>query len=95
MPDLSGAQTAIDATALAPAPAGSAGSARVDGWTILHDRDTGPAAVVAYATTPDRQRVVVRRDDPSLAAELSGGQLVGRTIAVIAVPEGPPSFALA
>jgi acetyl-CoA C-acetyltransferase len=66
----------------------------VDGWTIIHDRDAGPASVIAYVTTADRQRVVVRRDDPSLAAELSGDQLVGRTVTVVPGGEGPAGFEL-
>lgn len=94
MPDLSGAQAAIDATALTQAEPGTARAATVDGWTVIHDRDVGPASVVAYATTADRQRVVVRRDDPSLAAELSGGQLVGQTITVVPAGEGPAGFAM-
>jgi len=93
-PDLSSEQAAIDATALPQAQPGTAGPATVDGWTIIHDRDAGPASVVAYVTTADRQRVVVRRDDPPLAAELSGGQLVGTTVTVVPGGEGPPGFEL-
>lgn len=81
-PDLSDAQAAIDATALVQAEAGTTGAATIDGWTVIHDRDAGPASVVGYATTADGRRIVVRRDDPSLAAELSGGQLVGQTVTV-------------
>jgi acetyl-CoA C-acetyltransferase len=93
-PDLSGAQAAIDATALAQAEPGTAGPATVDGWTVIHDREIGPASIVAYATTTDGRRAVVRRDDPPLASELSGGQLVGRTITVVPAGEGPASFDL-
>lgn len=93
-PDLSGAQAAIDASALTQVKPRSASTATVDGWTVIHDRDAGPASVVAYATTADRQRVVVRRDDPSLATELSGGQLVGQTITVVPAGEGPAGLAL-
>jgi hypothetical protein len=39
--------------------------------------------------------VVVRRDDPSLAAELSGDQLVGRTVTVQPAAEGTAGFDLA
>ena len=91
-PDLADAQGAIDATALAQAAADTAGPATVAGWTVIHDRDSGPATVVAYATTPEQQRVAVRRDDPSLAAELSGGQLIGRTITVVPATRSPASF---
>ena len=93
-PDLSSEQAAIDATALAQAELGSTGPATVGGWTVIHDRDTGPASVVAFATTADRRRVVVRRDDPSLAAELSGGQLVGQAVTVVPGGEGPAGFEL-
>jgi len=70
----------------------AAGPAVVEGWTVLHDRDAGPSGVVAYVTTSERQRVVVRRDDAALAAELSGGQLVGRTVTVVASGEGTAGF---
>jgi len=93
-PDLSSEQAAIDATAIPQAGPGTAGPGRVDGWTIIHDRDAGPAGVVAYVTTGDRQRVVVRRDDAAFAAELSGGQLVGRTVTVVSSGEGPAGFDL-
>ena len=91
-PDLSAEQAAIDATALAQAGPGASGPATVDGWTVIHDREAGPASVVAYATTADRKRLVVRDDDPSLAAELSGGQLVGQTVTVVPGGEGPATF---
>jgi acetyl-CoA C-acetyltransferase len=93
-PDLREAQAAIDATALAQAPSGAAGPATVDGWTIIHDRDAGPTTVVAYATTVERQRVAVRRDDPALAAELSGGRLIGATIDVVPRADASASFEL-
>ena len=93
-PDLSADQAAIDATALAQAEPDAAGPATVDGWTIIHGRDTGPASVVAYVTTADRRRVVVRQDEPSLAAELSGGQLVGQSVTVAPSGERPAGFEL-
>lgn len=93
-PDLSAQQRRIDATAVPQLPAGAGGLATVDGWTVIHDRDAGPASVVAYATTADGQRAVVRRDDPALAAELSGSQLVGRTLAIVGESDGPASFEL-
>jgi len=95
-PDLRDAQAAIDATAIPQAGPGAAGPATVDGWTVIHDRDAGPASVVAYATTEDGTRAVVRRDDPALAAELSGGQLVGTRITVEPAPDGQgtPGFSV-
>lgn len=93
-PDLAAAQAGIDTTALAQAEPGTSGPAIVDGWTVIHDRDSGPASVVAYATTSGRRRVVVRRDDPTLAADLSGGQLVGQTVTVVPTVDGPADFDL-
>ena len=94
MPDLSRAQAAIDSTALVQAEPGTTGPATVVGWTVIHDRDNGPASVVAYATTDDGRRVVVRRDDPSLATELSGGRLVDQKLTVVPMIEGPNGFDL-
>lgn len=93
-PDLSDAQAAIDATALVQVEAGTTGPATIEGWTVIHDRDAGPASVVGYATTADDRRVVVRRDDPSLAAELSGGQLVGQTVTVTPGDDAAAGFEL-
>lgn len=93
-PDLAAAQATIDATALTQADPGTSGRATVQGWTVIHDRDAGPASVVAYATTSDHRRVVVRRDDPTLAAELSGTQLVGHTLTVVPTGEGTAGFEL-
>lgn len=87
-PDLREAQAGIDATAIPQAGPGAQGAATVAGWTVIHDREMGPAAVAAYATTDDGTRTVVRRDDPGLAAELSGGQLVGSRIVVEPAPDG-------
>ncbi|QYG94473.1 acetyl-CoA acetyltransferase [Iamia sp. SCSIO 61187] len=95
-PDLSEEQASIDATARPLAPIDATCEATVDGWTVIHDRDMGPAAVVAYATTDEGARAVVRRDDPGLAAELSGGQLV-RSRIVVEPPsegEGPAGFTI-
>jgi acetyl-CoA C-acetyltransferase len=94
MPDLSRAQAAIDSTALVQAEPGTTGPATVVGWTVIHDRDNGPASDVAYATTDDGRRVVVRRDDPSLATELSGGRLVDQKLTVVPMIEGPNGFDL-
>ncbi|MDE0802324.1 MAG: acetyl-CoA acetyltransferase [Acidimicrobiales bacterium] len=94
-PDLSEAQAAIDDTALAQTEPGTEVGATVDGWTVIHDRDAGPVSIVAYATTAAGERVVVRRDDSALAAELSGGDLVGTAITVVPGDDGPASFSLA
>ena len=80
-PDMSSTQASIDSTALHVVEAGAAvGTARIDGYTVVHDRDTGPASVPVFASTPDGHRVVARSDDPDVAAAMSGGMFVGHEI---------------
>jgi len=80
-PDMTGAQAAIDATALQVVePADATGVATIDGYTVMHDRDSGPAAVPLFATTTDGHRVVARSDDAELARAMSGGMFVGHKI---------------
>jgi len=93
-PDLAGAQERIDATSLALDTIPTEGDAIVDGWTILHGREHGPEAIVAYVQTADRRRLVVRNDDASTARDLSGGTLIGTTVRVVPQADGPPSFRL-
>ena len=95
-PDLRDAQATIDATAIPEAPPGTLGPAVVEGWTVIHDRDAGPVTVVTYVTTDTGTRAVARRDDPALAAELSGGQMVGERIQIGPAPDGggTPGFAI-
>ncbi len=82
-PDTSTAQAAIDATALpVAAPGEASGSATIDGYTIVHDRDRGPSEVPVFARLADGRRVAARSTDPAVARELSGGQHVGRAIDV-------------
>ena len=74
-------QASIDSTALHVVEAGAAvGTARIDGYTVVHDRDTGPASVPVFASTLDGHRVVARSDDPDVAAAMSGGMFVGHEI---------------
>jgi acetyl-CoA C-acetyltransferase len=80
-PDMSSTQASIASTALHVVEASAAaGTARIDGYTVVHDRDTGPASVPVFASTPDGHRVVARSDDPDLAAAMSGGMFVGHEI---------------
>jgi acetyl-CoA C-acetyltransferase len=91
-PDLSEHQGRIDATAIPLASNDVGGEATVDGWTVIHERESGPSAVVAYASMPHGERTVVRCEDAALAAQLSGGQLVGATIEVVPRPDAAPNF---
>ena len=80
-PDMSDAQGTIDATALhVIEPTAASGVAAIDGYTVMHDRDTGPATVALFATTKDGRRVVARSDDAELAGAMSGGMFVGRQV---------------
>ena len=80
-PDMTGVQASIDSTALHVVETSAAvGTARIDGYTVVHDRDTGPASVPVFASTLDGHRVVARSDDPDVAAAMSGGMFVGHEI---------------
>jgi acetyl-CoA C-acetyltransferase len=56
------------------------GERRIDGYTVVHDRDAGPVSVPVFASTPGGHRVVARSDDTDLAATMSGGMFVGHEI---------------
>lgn len=82
-PDTSARQAAIDAGALEVVTGIAAeGEAVVDAFTVLHDRDAGPHAVPIIATRADGRRVCALNEDRALAAEVSGGQLVGRRVTI-------------
>lgn len=91
-PDLSEEQRQIDATAVPRADGEVGGEAIVEGWTIIHERASGPSAVVAYASDALGRRRVVRCEDPDVAGRLSGGRLVGTTVQVVPGNGGAPSF---
>lgn len=93
-PDLSDVQAAIDATAL-PVAAGdeASGEATVDAFTVIHDREAGPASVPIIATLSDGRRACAVVEDRAFAAEVSGGQLVGARIK-IRPADGRPTFDL-
>ena len=81
MPDTSAAQAAIDDTALDVAPPAEAtGLATIDGYTVVHDRDTGPAEVPVFARLADGRRVAARTTDREIARAMSGGQHVDTKI---------------
>lgn len=77
-PNTSAAQAAIDATALDVAtPEEATGTATIDGYTVVHHRDVGPAEVPVFAHLADGRRVAARSTDPEVARAMSGGQHVG------------------
>ena len=80
-PDTSAAQAAIDDTALDVAPTAEAtGPATIDGYTVVHHRESGPAEVPVFARLADGRRVAARTTDHEIARAMSGGQHVGTTI---------------
>ena len=82
-PDMSHSQASIDSSTLQVVEASTTGgTARIDGYTVVHDRDAGPVSVPVFASTPGGHRVVARSDDPELAAAMSGGMFVGHEIDV-------------
>lgn len=91
-PDLRSEQARIDSTALALDTESSSGWATVDGWTVIHGRETGPETVVAYVRAADERRLVVRCDDAAVARELSGGVLIGTTVRVVEHERATPHF---
>jgi len=81
--DMTAQQAAIDATALEVVdPVDATGTATIEAFTVMHDRDAGPTSVPVYARTTNGRRVVARSDDPELANAMSGGMFVGHTIAL-------------
>ncbi len=79
--DLTAQQAAIDATALEVVhPSDATGTATIDGYTVMHDREDGPVSVPVFARTRNGRRVVARSDDRDVARAMSGGMFVGHTI---------------
>ncbi len=94
--DLRSEQAAIDATAVPLAEIDAVtGRARVEAFSVLHDRDEGPIAIPVVASMEDGTRVVARIDDPAFARAVSGMMLVGAEIKVRPQPGGAPQFELA
>ena len=92
-PDTATEQARIDATAL-PVATGenTVGEGTVAAFTVVHDRDAGPAWVPAVVDSADGRRTIARLDDPSFAASVTGGTLVGARVAVEPSPDGVPGF---
>ena len=58
-----------------------AGRSVIAGWTVGHTRGV-PAEAVVVCDTPDGMRAVATSTDPDLAAALTAGEWVGRTVEV-------------
>ncbi len=61
--------------------AGHDGPGRVAGWTVLHDRERPPTAIVV-ADVEGARRAVAASDDPALAARLELDDFSGAAVAV-------------
>jgi acetyl-CoA C-acetyltransferase len=58
------------------------GPARVDGYTVVHDRSGNPERAIVVATTPDSRRCVASTTEPDLAAAMDADEWVGRDVHV-------------
>jgi acetyl-CoA C-acetyltransferase len=58
------------------------GPARVEGYTVVHDRDGVPQRAIVVATTAAGTRCVAANDDVDVAADMVAAEWVGRNIDV-------------
>jgi acetyl-CoA C-acetyltransferase len=58
------------------------GPARVDGYTVVHDRSGNPERAIVVATTPDSRRCVASTTEPDLRAAMVADEWVGRDVHV-------------
>jgi acetyl-CoA C-acetyltransferase len=58
------------------------GTARVDGYTVVHSRDGEPERAIIVATTDDGRRCVAASSDAALAAAMTTEEWVGRAVDV-------------
>jgi acetyl-CoA C-acetyltransferase len=58
------------------------GPARVDGYTVVHDRSGSPERAIVVATTPDGRRCVAASTDVDLCAAMVADEWVGRDVHV-------------
>ncbi len=73
--------TVAAATPLRPVVCGYHGSGRVAGWTVLHDRERSPTAIIV-ADIEDGGRTVAASGDPALAARLEAEDFSGAAVAL-------------
>jgi acetyl-CoA C-acetyltransferase len=58
------------------------GPARVEGYTVVHDRDGVPQRAIVVATTAAGTRCVAANDDVDVAADMVAAEWVGRNVDV-------------
>jgi acetyl-CoA C-acetyltransferase len=58
------------------------GPARIDGYTVVHDRDGAPERAIVVATTPAGTRCVAANSDVDAATDMVGHEWVGRDVHV-------------
>jgi acetyl-CoA C-acetyltransferase len=61
-------------------PADAVGSATVEAYTVMHDRDGNPEEVLCTALLADGRRAWGSSKDATLAAAFCDGEWVGRTV---------------
>jgi acetyl-CoA C-acetyltransferase len=58
------------------------GPARIDGYTVVHDRDGAPQRAIVVATTPGGTRCVAANTDADVARDMVAEEWVGRDVEV-------------
>ena len=86
-PSCAGEQHAIDGTALIVRDAAD-GIAEVEAYTVVYDRDGNAVEAPLFARLPDGTRAVAAAADSTIAAEVAGHCLIGRTIRCRPGPAG-------
>ena len=69
------------ATELVPVDADYEGPAVIAGYTVVHDRGA-PTAGIAVVDTPAGARTVATSSEPDVAAAMTHGEWIGRTVTV-------------
>lgn len=64
---------------LAP-PADAAGTATIEAYTVMHDRDGAPERAIAACLLADGRRAWGTSDDSTIAAAMCDGEWVGRSV---------------
>lgn len=75
-------QAAVDAAPLRDADDDYSGSAVVESYTVVHDRDGCPSRAIASLRTPADARRLVAVEDPGAAAEVLDADPLGATVHV-------------
>ncbi len=95
-PDLERRQRAIDATPHPPAVAAAEGAARVETYTVVHDREGAPESAIVVARLLDGRRVFTNVDpDRDLFATLEREEMVGAAGTVTTAADGRNRFRFA